>query len=368
MAGSRLLFGTLVILSISLAACSEEAPCSVVVNQREYDLSALAAQDHWRVEDTGHVEREIYISLCHPLRNVPDGCAGNDTGVCIAQVMEPGNVNVTVPNAGRVSGVGPTISAGQVMVEYVMEGGAACPVAPGETYRTTISFICSHTPEEETGPILMSSPRCELVFAWMTQAACPRRMDVMETTPCSIKFPSSDHSLHLQTLRVETFYALSSVQPPGAYEVNICGPVVNGSCDGEDVAVCYTPKDGSPRALAATQGLQVRWEESILALVYHSPDNDKTVEVRFSCDRNFVNAKFGYITQNATSVILGSRTAAVCPPTPTPDCVLDDHAGNVYDLRPLHRAFDNWEVLQPSNDSQVSSNRMLTIVHTLVFI
>lgn len=338
-------------LSLSLPTFSEESPCTVVVGQREYDFNALAAQDHWQVEDVAHVERKIYLSLCHPLRNAPAGCAGN-AGVCITQVMASGDINVTAPNAGRVSPVGPTIPEGQVMVEYVMESEVPCPVAEGETYRTSINFICTHSPEDETGPVLMSNPKCDFLFAWMTQAACPRRLDVVETTPCSIDFPSSDHKLHLQTLRAETYYPLSSAKPPGTYEVNICGPVVNGSCSGEDVAVCYTPKDGSPQILATTRDLKVRWEDSTLALAYHPANENKGVEVRFTCDRNAANTRVYYITQNATSVILGSRTSAVCPPTPTPLCVLDDHAGNVYDLRPLHRTSDNWEVLQSSSDGQ----------------
>lgn len=366
MAGSRLLFGALVVLSLSLPAFSEESPCTVVGDQGEYDLSALAAKDHWKVEDVVHVEtevpeREIYFSLCHPLRNAPSGCGGNDTGVCITHVTASGDINVAVPNAGRVSPDGPTLPEGRFTVEYVMESGDPCPVAVGETYRTTINFMCNPSHETETGPVLMSNPRCDIFIVWMTQAACPRRLDVVEDTPCSMDFPSSDHKLHLQTLRAETYYSLSSAQPSGTYEVNICGPVVNGSCAGEDVAVCYTPKDGTPQIIATTQDLEVRWEDITPVLAYHPVNKNKGVEVRFTCDRNAANTEVRYITQNATSIILGSRTHAVCPPTPTPLCVLDDHAGNVYDLRPLHRTLDNWEVLQSSSDGEVSSKRMLTL-------
>lgn len=362
MAGNRLLFGTLVvILWTSVIALSEELPCSVVVGKQEYDLSGLAARDHWLVEETDHVpvDRRIYLSLCHPLRNVPSGCAGNDTGVCITHVGGPSDINVTVPNAGRVPRDGPTVPRGFGMLEYVMKSGDPCPVAPGRTYRTSINFICSPSPEEDTGPVLMSSARCELLFAWMTPAACPRRLDVVETTPCSIKFTSTDHDLHLQTLRAETYYSLSSAEPPGTYEVNICGPVVNGSCDAEDVAVCYTPKDGSPEILATTKNLKVKWEESTLVLVYQPSNKSKGVEVKFTCDRSAAVTKMYYIKENDSSVILGTRTPAVCSPTSAPHCVLDDHAGNVYDLRPLHKKLENWEVLQSSNDEV--SNRVLTL-------
>lgn len=354
MAVYRLLLGTLVILLITVSTISEESPCSVVVGQHEYDFSSLAAREHWEVDESSHIERKIYLSLCHPLRNAPAGCAGNDTGVCITQVMGPGNITAAVPNAGRVSPNGPAVPKGQTMVEYVMENGDPCPVAAGERYRTSINFICTHSPEDETGPVLMSFHRCDLFFAWMTQAACPRRLDVVSTTPCSIKFPSSDHMLHLQTLRVETYYPLSSVQPAGKYEVNICGPVVNGSCDGDDVAVCYTPNDGSPKVLANTQELKVKWEESALVLEYHLLNSNTGVEVRFSCDRSATEKQIHYVTQNDTYVTLAARTSAVCPPTPTPPCIVDDHAGNVYDLRPLYRKDDNWEALHSPNDDQVS--------------
>lgn len=344
-------------LLVALTARSQRLPCTLVVDQLEYDFSRLAAKDYWQVHGTIHTddaEQVIYLSLCHPLRGVPSGCAGNDTGVCIAEVSSNGTTNVTVANAGRVSSVGPVIPQGHLMVEYVMEGGLACSEAEGETYRTLINFMCSHSPEEETGPVLFSSLRCQLLFAWMTQAACPRRLDVVSTTPCSIQFPSFDHKLHLQTLRAEQYYSASSAL--GRYEINICGPVVNGSCDGGGhVAVCRISEGRSPEVLATTENMKVRWEEDdTLALAYQASDHGQDVEVKFICDRGTAKTEVNYVKQSDTTVIFVVKTSAVCSPSPTPHCVLEDHVGKVYDLRPLHRAEDNWEVLQSTSDGKVS--------------
>ena len=362
MAGKRLLSEVFVLLLLVFTELNHGLPCTLVNKQLEYDLSTLAAQDHWRVRETQHTgeaEMVIYLSLCHPLRGAPSGCAGNGTGVCIVEESSEGTENVTVPNAGRVPSSGLRIPQGQLMLEYVMEDGIPCPQARGEIYRTYINFLCAQTSEDNTGPVLMSSSRCQLLFAWMTQAACPRRLDVINTTHCSIQFPSSQVNtsglqLHLQTLRAKQFHSSASAQPQRKYEINICGPVVNGSCNGKDVAVCLMPEGGSPKVMATTQDMNVRWEENTtLVLAYQASDEGQNVEVKFTCHRGTADTEVNYVRQNDTTVIFSVRTSAVCPPTPTPRCVLEDHVGKVYDLRPLHRMQDNWEVLQSTSDGQV---------------
>ena len=353
MARPRLLLGTFFLGVVISTALSYELPCTVVVEQQEYDLSSLATADHWMVERINAYGSNtvIYLSVCHPLRNVPSGCSGNDTGVCISERLSGNTTKVIVPNAGRVTSDGPFSFHGQ-MVEYMMGDGDSCPEA-GDVYRTSINFICSQ--EEESGPILMSFNRCQILFGWMTEAACPRRLDVVADTPCTIQFPSSIHKLHLQTLRAETFFAAYSVQPNAEYEINICGPVMNGSCNGKDVAVCHHPEGRSPEVMATTHDMNVRWEEhETLILTYQAAKPGKNVEVTFTCDRSTAKTEVNYVSQNDTTVSFGARTSAVCPPSPNPSCVLEDHDGSVYDLRPLHRTQGNWEVFRSTSDGQVS--------------
>ncbi|XP_063843942.1 cation-independent mannose-6-phosphate receptor-like isoform X1 [Scylla paramamosain] len=352
MARLRLLLGTSFLAVVIFTALSHGLPCTLVYEQQEYDLSSLSAVDHWQVKMTNATGNDtvIYLSVCHPLRNVPRGCSGNDTGACIAKVSSENNVEVTVPNAGRVTSDG--LSLHGQLVEYVMGGGDSCPEG-GNIYRTFINFICTQTPEEETGPVLMSLTRCQILIAWMTRSACPRRLDVVTDTQCSIQFPSSHHKLHLQTLRAEKFYSASSVQPNAEYEINICGPVMNGSCNRKDVAVCHHPEGRSPEVMATTQNMNVMWgEHETLILTYQASDQGKNVEVIFMCDLSTAKTEVNYMSQNDTTVSFGAQTSAVCPPSANPSCVLKDHVGNVYDLRPLHRQQDNWEVLRSTSDGQ----------------
>lgn len=354
MAGLRLLPGSLLLAVVISTALNHELPCTLEVEQVKYDLSRLALADHWQVVMTRGDGNDtvIYLSVCHPLRNAPSGCSSNDTGVCMAERSSENTTEVTVPNAGQVPSSDPLLSYHGEMVEYVMVGGDACPEGGG-IYRTSINFMCTHSPEEETGPILMSHTRCQLLFAWMTQAACPHRLDLVNNTACSIMFPSSSHKLHLQTLRAEKFFSTSSIRPSAEYEINICGPLINGSCSGENVAVCHRPKGGSPEVLATTQDMNIRWEEDeTLTLTYQASDQGKKVEVMFMCDPSTDKTEVHYMSQNDTVVSFGTRTSAVCPPSSNPRCVLEDQFGNVFDLRPLHRQQGNWEVLRTTSDDQ----------------
>lgn len=328
-------------------------PCTFVDGDYEYDLRELAARDYWEVTETLHTgtdqKRVLYLSLCHPLRNAPEFCAGNNTGVCAVRYLDGNGTEVIIGNGGQVPTTGLSVSQ-DGWVEYAYDSGEKCTVRGwDETYKTYVNIGCAHGETEETpGPVLITSPGCELVFAWMSKAACPKRNSAEKPPTCTVKFSNSSHVLNLHTLHSPTYYTVKSAKT--TYEVNICGPVTNGTCRRENTTLCMVNDDISPEVLGTTDNMALEWIDDVLVLIYKYLNI--TVEIQLYCERTATKTHIYFVTKNDTTVTFSLKTSAVCTPEPS-QCVLEDDHGNVYDLRPLHKLQGNWEALDTREDHKV---------------
>lgn len=327
-----------------------DSPCKVVHGNYEFDLRDLAAQDYWEVTETLHTgtnqKRVFYLSLCHPLRNAPELCAGNNTGVCAVKYLDGNETEVIVSNGGQIPVTGPKVPEDD-WIEYVYDSGEECRARGSiDTYKTYLSILCQHDETQEIpGPILLSSPGCQLYFGWMSKAACPKKLDAEKPSTCTINFSNSSHLLNLHSLHSPTYYTVNSSDT--TYEMNICGPVTSGRCGKDNATICIVNDDSSPEVLGTTDDMTLDWKDDVLILTYRY--QNITTEIQLYCERTATKTHIYFVSKNDTTVIFSLKTSAICTPE-LPQCVLEDDHGNVYDLRPLHKLKGNWESLDTRDD------------------
>ncbi|XP_047488186.1 cation-independent mannose-6-phosphate receptor-like isoform X1 [Penaeus chinensis] len=322
----------------------EDFPCKVVDGDHVYDLRELASRDYWKYEETLHTglfeSRVMYMSFCHPLRNVPVVCEGENVGVCETKKDDTGS-EVPLGSRGQVSATGPVVTE-DGWLNYVFESGAKCNKSIHDTtYKTYVHLYCARDTSSETAvPMLMSSPGCERTFAWMTKAACPVKAEIT-TESCTVKFSNLDYILNLHTLHAEKYYNVSSSK--AKYELNICGPVAGGHCGSDAATMCDVTDPSAPVVLGTLEGMDIKWENEALILSYKHQEN--SVKVMLFCKRTATSPVIDFVEVNNKEVVLSVKTAAVCPPDEAPECVIEDDKGNVYDLRSLRKEQGNWEVV-----------------------
>nr|XP_053644748.1 cation-independent mannose-6-phosphate receptor-like isoform X1 [Cherax quadricarinatus] len=328
--------------------------CQVTDGAQLYDVSELADRDYWKVTETLHTgideRRVFYLSLCHGLRNAPSVCAGNATGVCVVK-HEGGNntqPQVVVSNAGQLPTTGIRV-AEEGWLEYAYDSGQPCPHrGGGKTYKTSVNLICpSDVHYGASGPVFMSSRGCDFLFAWMTKAACPKKLDAQDPTSCTVKFSNSDQVLNLHALHSSSFYTVKRAE--STYEINICGAVTNGSCGRGDATICNVKNGSNPVVLGTTKNMNLEWEEERLILFYKQEGH--SVEIELYCDRSRTTPHIYFVSSNESTTIFSLKTFAVCAPKP-PECVVEDDDGNVFDLRPLYKSQGNWEVLDTRRENK----------------
>uniref|UniRef100_A0A2P2ICE8 Autophagy-related protein 27 n=1 Tax=Hirondellea gigas TaxID=1518452 RepID=A0A2P2ICE8_9CRUS len=341
--------------------------CSIVSENHIYDLSSLAERDYWSYEEKVRYNDfylNFYFAVCHPIRNLPPGrdhCMGSNSGVCVEQLsknetldMEQRFMKVVIPNAGMIT-PDSLIVTNEGWLEYVYSNGTSCEFhGKKSNYKTYLNLLCpSSGAEESAGPVLMSNSQCELTFAWLTNAACAKKYNEPKITTCIDKFLDSNETLNLHTLHSLTYYNVSSASR--TYQVNICGAIESGPCDGRTASVCDVTDPQNPKVISKTADMEVMWHDDYFALHYNAnttlPKNsqEKEVTIQFHCNRDAHAPTLHYLNSNETHITFAALTAAVCTPKEQ-ECVLQDRKGHVYDLRPLHKKEENWEVLDRRED------------------
>ncbi|XP_068221483.1 cation-independent mannose-6-phosphate receptor isoform X2 [Palaemon carinicauda] len=347
---SKLVVLTIYLSSVNKLCASDPTDnCRVVEGDLEYDLSDLSWSDYWHSTETLHTEhtKEYFISVCHPLRNAPTSCPGGNSAVCAVTIQDGDNATRVFHDMGKVPTEIKVADTGRL--EYVYKSGQKCDRrGRDETYVTEVHLICSQGTDESMGPVLMSSPGCSLFFAWMTKAACPKKLEMANATTCMVKFSNSDYTLNLHTLHSLSYYNLST--PDESYEVNICGPVTNGHCGQDDATVCQLDKASTPTVMGTTKEMKLVWSNEHLKLLYSY--DSKVVEFQFFCERTATLPEIYFVGKNSSAVVFTVKTSVVCTPE-TPDCVINDDKGNIYDLRPLYKPHGNWKVIDSRRDERV---------------
>lgn len=365
--------GFLLTLVSLCGATSVTNNCTLVDKDHLYDLSALARRDYWTYEENVKYKDfnlNFYISVCHPLRNLPSGghCSDQNAAVCVEQLNKDESLNtqqrfmkVLTPNAGIITPQSLKLT-NQGWLEYVYTNGTACEFhGKASNYTTYLNFLCpTYGAQESSGPVLMSNSLCELTFAWLTNAACPVKYDDKKVTTCVDKFIDSHDKLNLHALHSKTYFESSSSNQ--SFQINICGAIEVGPCNGTNATVCDVTDPRHPAVISDTADIQVLWHGPYFTLHYNKDVNNlkekeqKEVTIQFLCDRKAHDITIHFLSSNDTHLNFAAQTSTVCTPQ-TQECILKDRKGHVYDLRPLHKENENWEVLDRREDHRVSGNQ-----------
>lgn len=360
------LLNFLVLPNIVIANASS---CILETEEFYYDLNPIAEKDYWSYEEESKYadfNLNFYLSVCHPLRNIPSGthCSDGRAGVCVEKLNKNTTLPVTerfievvTPNAGRTRSSSLKLT-NEGWLEYTYSDGTPCEFhGANANYTTSLNLLCpSHGSEESAGPVLLSNAACYLTFAWLTNAACPLKNEQNRPKTCIDKFINSDEELNLHNLHSETFYKAISAPDEKNYQANICGPITNGPCKGKNATVCDVTDPSNPIVIANNSSMSVKWDGPYFSLNYKDSTinpTGKTVIIKFLCDRLAHNVSLHFLSTNESHMYFAARTSTVCTPQ-THECVLKDRKNQVFDLRPLHKKEENWEVLDRREDHRVS--------------
>ncbi|KAB7506987.1 Cation-independent mannose-6-phosphate receptor [Armadillidium nasatum] len=347
-----------------------DTSCIIKKDGYIYDLSRLSEKNYWLYNEIADLDLGnslvFLLSICHPIKNVTS--CGSKSGVCFATINhtllgDSYDINYSVDDTvinhldftsgGQITKPYPEVTQ-EGSLKYVYENGGVCTKDnKSMKYKTELHLQCPLSSSKESGPILMSSPKCLFLFVWMTYAACPR---VIQKTsdPCIITFMDSEYPLNLHSLHSKTFYKASGVN--SFFEVNICGPVVNGSCtDPDNTAICDVSDPSNPTPIATSETISFGWQNDSLVLTYKSTTYSSLTNIHLHCDRTALTPKFFFQSKSENVYNFSVYAINICNPQSS-DCVFEDKKLNVYDLRPLHKDEGNWGVIGRKSDNNVLFN------------
>ncbi|XP_018019432.1 cation-independent mannose-6-phosphate receptor isoform X2 [Hyalella azteca] len=368
---SCLVFIVCLTMVTDVGASDSKTKCTLTTDDHFYDLTSLAENDYWSVEDRVRYKDfnlNFYLSLCHPLRNTPPGshCSDVGAGVCVVQISKNESldlsdriITVVNDNAGMVTDSSLQLTS-EGWLEYKFTDGTPCEFhGTSANYTTSLNLLCPDAGKQESaGPLLMSNTACYLTFAWLTQAACPKILDNQKHLTCVDKFINSSEKLNLHSLHSSTFYNVSSILDGKQYQINICGAIETGSCGGKNATVCDVSNATNPVVISqlTRTDIDVMWDGPYFSLHYDkisdpadSSGTEKNVVIKFLCDRHAHNTTIYFIAGNSSHLYFYAKTSVVCSPEEH-GCIIKDRKNQVFDLRPLHKKEENWEVLDRRED------------------
>jgi len=210
----------------------------------------------------------------------------------------------------------------------------------------------------QAGPHFLSGgtldAKCEYVFTWRTEAACPLRET--QTTTCQVMTPTN-YTIDLTPLSRRpdnsTVYQIGVTgvtSPPSngfSFNMSICSPLTT-PCNGTSgAAVCQQDSNGKYHQCGLYSSQKLTYFDGSLTLSYSGGEickhtkSSRSVLVTFECDRlaSASSTLPTYLNESSCSYLFSWPTPLACLPQEL-DCVA---AGGKYDLTPLMQRRD-WEV------------------------
>ncbi|KAK3097797.1 hypothetical protein FSP39_013248 [Pinctada imbricata] len=347
--------------------CRPQPVDCVVEDQKGtmYDLSPLAkAPINWDVLDTrqGHTDLKYYINVCRPINLIAGStCPGGPVGGC--QVSTKGSAY----NLGYIQSK-PVVSGIGALTLVYTNGDLCHKGKPTQAHRSTrINFFCSkeeHSPtfEEET-------PTCEYIFNWQTPAACP--IQRITGNNCQVTDPIYNYRFDLSSLRKAT---ADYKVPFGeyVYQINVCGPLVNGISDCKGTGACQTkPLDTNFNFNAGKSTSTLVYDAGEITLTYdsgkpcHQNKFNRSTIITFLCDQS-KSGKDGPTYINETSDCTYQfewPTKLACPPFKVEDCSVTNSKGEQFDLTSLASTTNNLEYIDSLAKKKYIFNVCRSLVH-----
>nr|XP_014346456.1 PREDICTED: cation-independent mannose-6-phosphate receptor [Latimeria chalumnae] len=305
----------------------------------EYDLSGLGRDhDPWIAVDTtaDAKNRTFFLNVCKPLPPIT-GCQGGAVGSCVKysnKGLKLGYVQMS-PQAG---------TDGSVSIVYL--NGDQC----GDwKYSTRIIFQCDDTPGS---PIFQRRDGCEFVFSWTTPEACP--VQRAEGDNCQVKDPKYGYIYNLQPLRGQD---IDVIVEEYEYHFAVCKEITGNVCGSSTytgvnaVSSCQIKtKNPAQQKIAGRYTEKLTYENGLIMINYTRGETchkiyERSTAIIFYCDHGKKPGQPVFLKETPDCTYLFEwHTAFACPPFKSISCSFKDTEGNSYDLLPLSRYRDNWEI------------------------
>ncbi|XP_059504404.1 cation-independent mannose-6-phosphate receptor isoform X2 [Stegostoma tigrinum] len=326
------------------------APVNCLVSDiagNEYDLSDLARdKEPWVAVDAteDRSKRTFYLNVCKPLPSVK-GCPGGAIGSCVKYADKSQNLGY-IQMSPRAE------TDGTLSIVYL--NGDKCD--NNQKYSTRILFQCDII---SGSPIFQGKDECEFLFVWRTPAACPIRR--AEGENCQIKDPKYGYVIDLQPLANEDQKVKGDEY---TYHFRVCDYLRISDCGnfshgGEDaISACQSKPGTSFKKIAGHFTQHLTYEDGLIMINYTRGDTchkiyERSTAIFFYCDHSQTPGKPVYLRETLDCTYLFEwHTSYACPPFRSIDCTLRDEDGNSYDLTPLSRSQDNWEIEQQRDFDQ----------------
>ncbi|XP_075587975.1 lysosomal enzyme receptor protein isoform X2 [Dermatophagoides farinae] len=224
-----------------------------------------------------------------------------------------------------------------------------------KTVNTRIIFICSMY-QEKPDAIDFDMENSEYVFEFRTPAACP--INPVVGDGCQVYDSFTGNSFDLTSLKSANYYIVRGDQYD--FELNLCGPIIGGSCQRAETAICQIELDGQKRkfSLGNFHDKLVYWN-SILNMTFTNGDpyNDvnrtpRKSHISFVCDETAGKGHPEFIGESNRSYSFTWYTSLACvgQVPKTSHCTFENET-HFIDFSPLSMSVGNHFVL--SDDSTI---------------
>lgn len=328
--------------------------CTYVNEQAGFqvDLSSLMRPDgFYEVQRFGHDPRlkylianssRILLNVCSKLplqqtattaSNFSKECAG-----AAACLLDAGKKEATSLGHFREP-IQYDQALGVLTLRYT--GGSQDPVTK-KPLSTVINFHCAPW-SKNNEPYLIDYDQAtgQYTVEYNTPAAC--RLFTARGTDCQVTDPATGFQYDLRPLASRSFYSIKTDRYD--FELNVCQPVVGGSCAGDtDHAICQKEHSGGGRAFSlgrATTALSY-WNTMLnMTFIGGTPYNDeqrtpRRSHISFICDEKAANGFPEFDGERDRAYFFRWYTALACPQAPpkVTHCVFENET-HFFDLSPL---------------------------------
>ncbi|OTF71400.1 cation-independent mannose-6-phosphate receptor-like protein [Euroglyphus maynei] len=214
---------------------------------------------------------------------------------------------------------------------------------------TRIIFICSSYQEQPVA-IDFDAINSEYIFEFRTPAACP--LNPVIGDDCKVYDSFTGNSFDLTPLKSSSYYVVRGDQYE--FELNLCGPIIDGSCERLETAICQKELHGQKRkfSLGGFHDNLVYWN-SILNMTFTNGDpyNDvnrtpRKSHISFICDETAGKGHPEFIGESnrSYSFIWYTSLACVGEVPKTSHCTFENET-HFIDFSPLSMSVGNHFVL-----------------------
>nr|XP_027199467.1 cation-independent mannose-6-phosphate receptor-like isoform X2 [Dermatophagoides pteronyssinus] len=322
--------------------------CSLITkdsndNLIQVDLSSLRLSDS--VHRTQSTNIQFLFNVCDRIPSmvknmkIPKNC--QHSAACM--IDKANNLSFNIGNFNRPI----TYNKQSKTFELLYTDGF--DLTRNKTVNTRIIFICS-TYQVQPVEIDFDGEHSEYVLEFRTPAACP--MNPVIGDDCKIYDSFTGHSFDLSPLKSASYYVIRGDQYE--FELNLCGPIVDGSCERPDTAICQKELLGQKRkfSLGTSHDKLVYWN-SILNMTFTNGDpyNDvnhtpRKSHISFVCDETAGKGHPEFIGESnrSYSFIWYTSLACVEEVPKTSHCTFENET-HFIDFSPLSLSMGNHFVL-----------------------